>query len=136
MRDESAERVSLSRKVHIPVGEQEAPGPAAEPETAEVDQDVDMVTRCKMTFDRFLTGTRPTTQPQGKDRTPPPPLPGRAKKKQCVVDQQIGTPTNVPLKTPPRISIGIVIWEPVGDSRPTPQTGTNVASSSQPEVIW
>lgn len=91
-----------------------------------------------MTADRFLTGTRPTTQPQqpqGKEQTPPS-LPRCSKKKQRVADQQTGIPTDVPLKTPPRPSTRIVIREPVGDFRPTPQTGTDVASSSQPEVIW
>lgn len=61
MRDESVERVSLSRKVHILVGGQEVLGLAIELETAEADQDANMVTRQKMTVDLFLTGTHPTT---------------------------------------------------------------------------
>ena len=50
MRDESAERVSQSRKVHVPVGEPEAPTQPAEPEeAAKARQDTEMVTRQKMT---------------------------------------------------------------------------------------
>lgn len=137
--DESAERVSLSCKVHIPVGEPEAQGQAVKPEAAEANQEADMVTRRKMIADRFLPSTRPMTQPQqpqGKDQTPPSPPTGRAKKRHRVTDQQTGLPISALSKTPPRISIGIVIREPVGNFRQTPQNGTDVVSSSQLKVIW
>ena len=58
VKDESVERVSQSHKVDVLVEELEAP---ARP--AEASQDAKMVTRRKMTIDRFLPGTRPTAQP-------------------------------------------------------------------------
>ena len=61
VRDESAEHVSQSRKVHVPVEEQEAPSRTAELEVAEVDQGAEMVTRQTMTVDRFLPSIGPST---------------------------------------------------------------------------
>jgi len=78
VRDELAECVSQSRKVHVPVEELDT---LAQPETAKADQDTAMVTRQKITVDRFLPGTQPTTQPQAGDRTPLPPSASRLKKK-------------------------------------------------------
>ena len=92
-----------------------------------------------MTVDRFLPDTQPMAQPQepqGKNRTPSPPQAGRAKKKQRVVDQPPRIPSDAPARTPPRVSGGITIREPVNDCRPTAQVGTDVASSSQPELGW
>lgn len=40
------------------------------------------------------------------------------------------------MKMPPRVSTRVVIREPVGDFRLTPQIDLDVASSSQPEVVW
>ena len=82
MRDKLAKHVSQSCKVHIPVEELEA---LAEPkEVTEDRQDAEMVTRQKMTVDRFLPGTRPSAQsqqPQGKGCTPPSPSASHSKKK-------------------------------------------------------
>lgn len=64
VRDASANLVSQNHKVHVPVEELEAQAQTTELEAAEADQDTEMVTRRKMTVDRFLPGTRPTTQPQ------------------------------------------------------------------------
>lgn len=63
VRDESAKRISRSRKVHIPVEKPKAQARTTEPEVAEADQDAKMVSRQKITVDQFLPGTRPTTQP-------------------------------------------------------------------------
>ena len=60
VRDESAEHVSQSCKVHVPVEEQEAPSRIAELEVAEADQGAEMVTRQTMTVDRFLPGIGPS----------------------------------------------------------------------------
>ena len=56
--------MSKSRKVHVPIEEPEVQARTAELEIAEADQDAKMVTRWKMTVDRFLPGTHPTAQPQ------------------------------------------------------------------------
>ena len=136
MRDESAERVSQSHKVHVLVEESEAPAQPIEPKVAEDYQDAEMVIRQKMTVDRFPPGIGPTAQPQGKDCTPPPPSTSRAKKKQRVGDQLPGLTSDAISKTSPRPSGGIVIREPVGDSRPIVQVGIVRASSSQSEAIW
>jgi len=63
VRDQSAKRISQSRKVHIPVEEPKAQARIAEPEVAEADQDAEMVSRQKMTVDQFLPDTRPMAQP-------------------------------------------------------------------------
>ena len=136
VRDESAERVSQSHKVHVLVEESEAPAQPIEPKVAEDYQDAEMVIRQKMTVDRFPPGIGPTAQPQGKDCTPPPPSTSRAKKKQRVGDQLPGLTSDAISKTSPRPSGGIVIREPVGDSRPIVQVGIVRASSSQSEAIW
>ena len=52
VRDESAERVSLNRRVHMPIEE-----PNALVQVAETNQDAAMVTRRKMTIDWFIPGT-------------------------------------------------------------------------------
>lgn len=64
VRDKSAEHVSQSRKVHVPIEHLKAQARATEPEATEVEQDANMVTRRKMTADRFLPGTHPTAQSQ------------------------------------------------------------------------
>ena len=64
MRDELAERVSQSRKVHVPVKEQEDPARTNELEAAKADQGPAMVTRRTMIVDRFLTSTGPSAHPQ------------------------------------------------------------------------
>lgn len=51
-------------------------------------------------------------------------------------DQPLGVPGDAPARTPPRASRGITIREPAGVTRPIAQVGTNVASSSQPEMGW
>ena len=92
-----------------------------------------------MTVDRFLPGAFPATQsqqPQGKGRTPLLPSVGRAKKKQGIDNQSPRIPNDAPSKTPPRPSSEIVIWELVGDSRPTAQVEIDVASFSRLEIHW
>ena len=59
VRDELAEHVSQTRKVHVLVEELEAPSQTAELEIAKADQGVEMVTRQTMTVDRFLPGIGP-----------------------------------------------------------------------------
>lgn len=61
VKDKSAKCVSQSRKVHIPIEEPEAPAQPIEPKAIEAHQDAEMVTKRKMTVNRFLLGTRPTT---------------------------------------------------------------------------
>lgn len=66
VRDGSAELVSKSHGVHVPVEEPKAQVPAAEPvaaksvnlSRAEVDLEEEMVTRCTLTIDWFLPGGR------------------------------------------------------------------------------
>ena len=67
MRDESAERVSQSRRVHVPVEEPEAPVQVTEPTTvesvhsSEAESNFDeeeMVTRWALTIDQFVPGAR------------------------------------------------------------------------------
>ena len=60
VRDESAERVSQSHKVHVLVEESEAPAQPIEPKVAEDHQDAEMVIRQKMMVDRFPPGIGPT----------------------------------------------------------------------------
>ena len=63
-----------------------------------------MVTRRKLTVDRFLSGTQPSAQPQqtrAKDRTPPPPPTDHQKKKHNVEDQPLRVTNDVLAKTPP-----------------------------------
>ena len=79
--DKSTEHVSQSRKVHVPVEELDTLAHIAEPEVAEANQDVAMVTKRKMTINRFLRDTHPMAQPQSGDRTPPPPSTSWPKKK-------------------------------------------------------
>lgn len=140
VRDESIERVSLAlrEQKHIPVEGNKFQIQAAKQAVAEDEQGAKMVTRKKLTAEQFLFGTRSSAQPQpaqAEDRTPPPPS-GHGKKRQRLVDQQTEVPTSVVLKTPFHVSTGVVIREPMGDFRPTPQTGTNVVSSSQLEAVW
>ena len=61
VRDESAERMSQCRKVHVPVKESEALAQPTKLKAAEAHQDAELVTRRKMTVDCFLLGTRLTT---------------------------------------------------------------------------
>ena len=65
IRDKSAKWVSraLREQRHILVEEQANPAPPTEQEIAEVELDAEMVTRQKMTVDRFLPGTHPPAQP-------------------------------------------------------------------------
>ena len=67
MRDESAERVSQSRRVHVPVEEPEAPVQVTEPTTvesvhsSEAESNFDeeeMVTRWALIIDQFVPGAR------------------------------------------------------------------------------
>ena len=61
VRDDSAERVSQSRRVHVPIGEPEAPVQVAKlavtelvnSSETEVGQGKEMVTRCTLTINRF-----------------------------------------------------------------------------------
>ena len=57
MRDKSAERVSQSQKQHILVEGNEGQAQAAKQEVAEGEQEAEMVTKKKLTVDRFLSGT-------------------------------------------------------------------------------
>lgn len=98
-----------------------------------------MVTRKKLIAERFLSGSQPTAQPQQArvgDHTPPPLPSGHAKKKQRLTEQQTVVLTNVVMKSPPRVSTGIVIQEPVGVLWPTPQTDVDEASFSQLKEGW
>lgn len=61
VKDKSAKRVSQSRKVHILVEEPEATTQPTEPKAIKAHQDAEMVTKRKMTVNRFLLSTRPTT---------------------------------------------------------------------------
>ena len=61
MRDKSAKCVSQNRKVHEPVEVLDTLTHVVEPEVAEASQDAVMVNKRKMTVDRFLPGTQPTT---------------------------------------------------------------------------
>ena len=61
LRDESVKHVSRSRKDHIPVEGDETQVQATEPEATEAEQNVETVTRRKMTMDQFLLGTQLTT---------------------------------------------------------------------------
>ena len=144
MRDESAEHVSQNRKTHIPVEGPDAPIQVAElvtaeptnPSKAKANLGEEMVTRCTLTVDQFLPDTRPTAQPQktsSKEKTPPPPS-GHAKKKQQVGDQPPKGPGDIPVKTPPRASVGITIRELAKVTQPTAQVSTNMAFFYQPEV--
>ena len=63
VRDKSAECISQSRKVHEPIEVPDAPAQVAKPEAAKDDQETDMVNRQKMTVDRFIPSTYPSTQP-------------------------------------------------------------------------
>ena len=123
MRDDSAERVSQSRRDHTPIGELEALVQVTEPAAtesvnswdAEVGPSGKMVKRKTMIVDWFLVGAYPAAQPhpQGKDQTPPPPPPfppvSRAKKKQHVTDQPPRVPSDAPSRTLPRVSGRITI---------------------------
>ena len=107
LRDESAERVSraLRERGHVLVEENEgqvhaAPAQAIGPrEEEEEDQDEAMVTRRKMTVNRFLLGAQSSTQPQGVDHAPSAPTANRPKKKQKV-DHPTKVLDDVPVKTP------------------------------------
>ena len=108
LRDELAERVSraLKERGHVLIEENEgqvqaALTQAAKPREEEEDQDKAMVTRRKMTINRFLLGAQSFAQPQGGDCAPPPPTANRPKKKQKV-DHPTKVPYDVLVKTPPR----------------------------------
>ena len=108
LRDELAERVSraLKEQGHVLIEENEgqvqaAPAQAAKPREEEEDQDKAMVTRRKMTIDRFLLGAQSSAQPQGGDRAPPPPTANHTKKKHKL-DHPTKVPYDVPVKIPPR----------------------------------
>ena len=107
---------------------------------AEGEQEAEMVTKRKLTADRFLSDSQPSTQPQqarAKDRTPSPPPPfGRQKKKQHVEDQPLRVVSNAPTKTPYRPLGRIVIREPVSGPQPTARGDAKVASSSQATPNW
>nr|POE88539.1 hypothetical protein CFP56_58604 [Quercus suber] len=99
-----------------------------------------MVTRRKLTTDRFLSSSWPSAQPQQArptNRTPyPPPPSNRQKKKQRLDDPLVRTTSEAPTKTPPRPFSGIVIREPVSGTQPAALGGTEVASSSQAVPNW
>ena len=61
LRDESVKHVSRSRKDHIPVEGDETQVQATESEATEAEQNVETVTRRKMTMDQFFLGTQLTT---------------------------------------------------------------------------
>ena len=74
MRDESAERVSRSRRVHVPIEEPEAPVQVTKPTTAESvhssgaesnSDEEEMVTRWALTINRFVPGARLAARQQG-----------------------------------------------------------------------
>ena len=65
----------------MPVEELDTLAHIAEPEVAEANQNAAMVTKRKMTVNRFLPDTHPMAQPQSGDRTPPPPSASRSEKK-------------------------------------------------------
>ena len=75
------ELVSLSRKVHVPIEAPDAPTYLAKPTEVEIDQDVAMVNRRKMTVDWFIPNAQALAQPQGGDHVPPPPTTSHPKKK-------------------------------------------------------
>ena len=89
VRDDLAERVSQSRRAHIPVKEP-AMAELVNSSEAEFDLDEDeMVTRWMMTIGRFLPSAELASQQQersGKDPTPPPP-PGLSRKRQRSSEQ-------------------------------------------------
>ena len=58
VQDDSVEQVSQNRKQHIPVEGNEGQAQAAEQEVAEGEQEAEMVTRRKLTVDRFLSSTQ------------------------------------------------------------------------------
>ena len=92
-----------------------------------------------MTISRFLPGFQPSVepqQPQGKGRALPPLSSSHAKKKQCLNDQPPKAPSDTPSKTPPQLSNGITIREPVAESPFAVQVGGKATSSSQPVVPW
>ena len=63
VRDESAERVSQSRREHIPIEGNEGQVQAVEPEVAEGEQGAKMVTRRKLTANRCLSDPQSSAQP-------------------------------------------------------------------------
>nr|POE91373.1 guanine nucleotide exchange factor spike 1 [Quercus suber] len=109
VRDESIERVSQSRRAHIPVGVLKALVRVAEPASAEsvnssnveASPSEKMVKRKTMIFDQFFPSAHPTaqSQPQGEDRASPSLAGGRVKKKQRVVDQPPRVTSDAPLRT-------------------------------------
>ena len=92
-----------------------------------------MVTRRKMTIDRFIPSTQPSAQPQVGDRASPPPTASHPKKKQKVGDHPPKVPSEVPTKTPPWG--GITIREPMGGSQPPAKGSKDIASLSWTENI-
>ena len=65
IRDESSKLVSRSRWEHVPVEEQVNPVQLVEQqEETEADPNAKMVTRRKMTVNRFLPGFQSSTEPQ------------------------------------------------------------------------
>nr|POE86717.1 hypothetical protein CFP56_62659 [Quercus suber] len=65
IRDESPKHVSraLREKQHILVEGNVGQPQAAEQEVVESEQEVEMVTRRKLTVDQFLSGSQPSAQP-------------------------------------------------------------------------
>ena len=58
VQDDSVEQVSQNRKQHILVEGNEGQAQATEQEVAEGEQEAEMVTRRKLTVDRFLSSTQ------------------------------------------------------------------------------
>ena len=58
VQDDSVEQVSQNRKQHILVEGNEGQAQAAEQEVAEGEQEAEVVTRRKLTVDRFLSSTQ------------------------------------------------------------------------------
>ena len=80
VQDDSVEQVSQNHKQHIPVERNEG-----QAQVAEGEKEAEMVTRRKLTVDRFLSSTQSLAQPQqtrSKDHNPPFPQTGCQIKKQ------------------------------------------------------
>ena len=92
-----------------------------------------MVTRRKMTIDRFIPSAQPSTQPQVGDRAPSPPAASHPKKKLKVGDHPSKVPSEVPTKTPPWGRI--TIRELMGGSQPPAKGSKDIASLSWTENI-
>ena len=102
-----------------------------------------MVTRRKLTADRFLSSPRSSAQPQqpqGQDHTPPlsPPHLAVLKRSSMCWTKHFGSPVTCPQKLPPspRPSRRITIQEPMSGPRPAAWGGIEVASSSLTVPNW